>query len=77
MITTLLTKLQDCEQTAIQIVAEAETAYNAALKARAPIAEVASLDPGRQQIALGEIRTAIAHVQLILAQSAATPPSTK
>jgi len=69
MITQLLTSLQSAEKIAAAVVKDAEAAYNAAVKARASIEETAALDPGRHQVALGMIRTAIEHIQPLIEAS--------
>ena len=65
MITQLLTQLQAAETVGIAVVKAAEAAYVAARKANAAPEHIAALDPGRHQVALGAIQTAIAHVETI------------
>jgi hypothetical protein len=67
MIAQLLAELQAVEKTAVTVRDTAVKAYNAAAKGNAKLEDLAALDPGRHQVALGEIRTAIAHVQTIMA----------
>ncbi len=45
-------------------------AYNAAVKSCAPAEQIVALDPGRHQVALGAIRTAIGHVETIMGAAA-------
>jgi hypothetical protein len=78
MITQLLTQLQAAEKIGIIVVQAAEAAYNAAKKANAAPKQIAALDPGRHQVALGAIQTAIAHIETIMGAAAAAtdaPPS--
>jgi hypothetical protein len=62
MIVQLLTQLQAAETVGIAVVKAAEAAYVAAKKNSAAPEYIAGLDPGRHQLALGAVRTAIAHV---------------
>jgi hypothetical protein len=62
-----LTQLQAAEKIGITAVNAAEAAYNASVRSRAPVTQTAALDPGRHQVALGAIRTAIGHVESIMA----------
>jgi hypothetical protein len=70
MITQLLTQLQAAEQIGAAAVRAAEMAYNAAVKSCAPAEQIVALDPGRHQVALGAIRTAIGHVETIMGAAA-------
>jgi hypothetical protein len=70
MITQLLTELEAVEKTAVAAVQVAESAYRAAGKAAKPLAQIMALDPGRHQVALGAVRTAIAQVQNIMGAAA-------
>jgi hypothetical protein len=66
MITQLLTQLEAAEKIGIAVAKAAEAAYSAAVKSRAPVEQTAALDPGRHQLTLGAIRTAIAHLETII-----------
>ena len=66
MITQLLIDLQAVEKKAVAVLKAAEAAYHASIKARATVEETAALDPGRHQVALGAIRTAIAHFEQLV-----------
>ncbi len=70
MIVQLLTQLQAAETVAIAVVKAAETAYCAAKKNNAAAEHIAALDPGRHQVALGAVQTAIAHVETIMGAAA-------
>jgi hypothetical protein len=70
VIVQLLTELQAAEKIAVAAVGAAEAAYNAAVKSHASVGQTAALDPGRHQVALGAIRTAIAHVETIMGAAA-------
>jgi hypothetical protein len=70
MIIQLLTQLQAAETVAIAVVKAAEMAYEAARKNNATAKQIAGLDPGRHQVALGAVQTAIAHVETIMGEAA-------
>jgi hypothetical protein len=70
MIAQLLTQLEAAEKDAVAVVNTAEAAYNASRKGNAPVQRTAALDPGRHQLALGAIRTAIAHIETIMGDAA-------
>jgi hypothetical protein len=70
MITQLLTELEAVEKTAITAMRVAETAFKAAAAAGKPLEQIMALDPGRHQIALGAVRTAIEQVQSIMGAAA-------
>ncbi len=66
MIAQLLTQLRAAEQIGAAVVKAAEGAYDAARKTDAAHEEIAALDPGRHQVALGAIRAAIGQVETIV-----------
>jgi len=70
MIIQLLTQLQAAETVAIAVVKAAEAAYEAARKNNAAPEHIAALDPGRHQVALGAVQTAIMHVETIMGEAA-------
>jgi hypothetical protein len=70
MIAQLLTELLAVESTACTVASAAEAAYGAAIKSGACDERLAGLNPGPHQIALGSIRTAIAHVETIMGNAA-------
>jgi hypothetical protein len=70
MIAQLLTELQAAEKTGVAVVGAAEAAYNASVKSHDSVGQTAALDPGRHQVALGAIRTAIEHVETIVGAAA-------
>jgi hypothetical protein len=70
MIIQLLMQLQAAEKIGVAAVNAAEAAYNASVRSRASVTRVAALDPGRHQVALGAIRTAIGHVESIMGAAA-------
>jgi hypothetical protein len=45
-------------------------AYNAARKNNVAPEQIAALNPGRHQVALGAVQTAIAHVEIIMGEAA-------
>ena len=62
MLDKLQITLQAAEEAAVAIVQDAEAAHADALKARADSVAIAQLDPGRLQVVVGAIRSAIHHV---------------
>jgi hypothetical protein len=70
MIIQLLTQLQGAEKIGVAVVQCAEAAYKAAKHAGLKPEQIAALDPGRHQVALGAIQNAITHVETIMGEAA-------
>jgi hypothetical protein len=62
--------LQAAERIGIVVVQCAEAAYKAAKHAGLKPEQIAALDPGRHQVALRAIQTAITHVETIMGEAA-------
>lgn len=69
MIIQLFAKLKEAEEIGAAALKAAQAVHDAASKAGG---DLSSLDPGRHQIALGSVRTAIAYVESILGPDATT-----
>jgi hypothetical protein len=72
MIIQLFTKLKEAEALGAAALKAAEAVHDAGVKAGKHDGELSALDPGRHQIALGSVRTAIAFVENILGPQATT-----
>jgi hypothetical protein len=70
MILQLFAKLKEAETIANASVKAAEDAWLIAKRAGHTAEQLAPLDPGRHQVALGALQTSLAHVQTILGPEA-------
>ena len=76
MNTAILDTLATAEKQAVEITQAAEAAYAAAVKAKHSPEELAPLDPGRVQSALGALRLAKHHLETQRDLEAAGTPKT-